>query len=287
MKYRHPILALLITLAIWPAACITPLVMPANTVLPDEKAAIKKIGDDIYFLRHQMQNKRIGIYHFTSIHWEITPAGKRISASLADYLRRKGGLSLVPRAELDSIMEEHAIEKASIYDLDTLQKKGRVLPIDIIVIGTIGPADGTVQIAVKVVNVSSGRLMLATGARVPATGELASREDPGIMALNKKSPEKIVAMNQAYYTLKWMKSRRALVFLMAVLTDDEMKSIKTAKPVLSEKLAVRSRRYQDDRPDVMKKISALKNGYKLITRYKPRRAEEISTWKKELLARMR
>lgn len=285
MKSRMAMISLFLVLAV--AGCNLPLVRLAEFPVSDESAAVKKLGEDIYSLRHRMQNKKIGVFYFTSIRWDVTPGGKRISDALAGYLGRKSDLAMIPRAELDRIMKIQAIENASIFDVEAMQKKGRALPVDVIIIGTVVASDDSVKIGIKVVDVTTSQILLVTGTRMPATAEFTFREEPEILLLYNKSPEKIITMNKAYYVLQWMKSKQPLVFLLAVLSEDELKSIKTANAVLSDKLAVRKKRYKKDRPDVIKKIKALEDGVDMLRRYEKKRYEEVEKWKRELLARMR
>ncbi|MBN2161196.1 MAG: hypothetical protein JW807_17545 [Spirochaetes bacterium] len=287
MKYRNARILLALALAATIPGCVTTVYRAADITVKNEQEAVRKLCDDIYFLRLNLQDKRIGVFYFSSLNWEVPPAGKRISQKLANYLAAKGDLSMIPRAELDRIMKIQAIEKASIFDVEAIQRKGKVLPVDVIIMGSIGPAESTVPISIKMVDVRSGRLMLVSGVRMPATAEFASKEDEALLALYKKSPRKIVDMNKTYYSLSWMKSRQPLVFLLAVLSDNEVKTLKTTNKILSSKLAIRRNRYKEDRPDVIKKIKALEEGVDMMSRYEPKRFDEIMKWKKELLLRMR
>jgi hypothetical protein len=287
MKSGSVILSLYAVIVVATTGCITTVVRPADVLVSSEDAAITKLGDDIYSFRVIMNNKRIGIFYFTTLDWRIVDAGKRISGRLGDYLARKGGLRMIPRAELDAIMKTQAIEQASIFDVEAIQKRGKALPVDAIIIGTVAQADGTVEIGLKVVDVATGRLMLLTGVRMPAAGEIISQANPEIVQLNKKSPEKITAMNKTYFLLQWMKSNQPLVFLLAVVEDREMKILRTTNTVLAGKLARRKERYRQERPDVIKKIRNLQDGLSLMERYESQRFSEIINWKKELLARMK
>jgi len=141
------------------------------------------------------------------------------------------------------------------------------------------------EITARVVEVRTGKTLLLTGVRMPPTGEIATKPNPDMLALNRKSPEKVIAMNQAYYMLSWMKDRQPLVFLLVVLGDKELRSLESGKTVLGEKLRVREDRYKRERPEIMQKIASLKDGLALIKRYTPLRLEEITRWKKEFLAK--
>lgn len=287
MKSASVIFSLCVTLVMAPAGCITTVIKPADVVVGSEDAAIAKLGDDVRSVSIILHNKRIGIFYFTTLDWQTIDAGKRISNKLADYLTRKGGLMIIPRTELDAIIKTQAIEQASIFDVEAMRKRGKALTLDVFIIGTVAQAGGTVEIELKAVDVAAGRLMLLSGVRMPATGEFTSDDNPEIVQLNKKSPEKIAVMNKTYFVLKWMKANQPLVFLLAVVKDSEMKSLRVTNAVLSGKLAIRKERYQQERPDVMKKIKRLQYGLSLMDRYEPQRFTEIMKLRKELLDRMK
>jgi len=287
MKSGSVIFSLCIILVMTFTGCTTTVIRPADVIVNSEDAAIAKLGDDVHSLLFLLLNKKIGILYFTTLDWQIIDVGKRLSGKLADYLTRKGGLAMVPRAELDAIMKTQAIEQTSIFDIEAIQKGGKAPTIDVVITGTVAQADGRIEIQLKVFDVATGRLMLLSGVRMPAAGEFTAQENPEIILLNRKSPEKIAAMNKTYFLLQWMKANQPLVFLLAAVNDNEMKSLRATNAVLSGKLAKRKERYQHERPDVMRKIGNLQDGLSLMDRYEPQRFREIIRWKKELLDRMR
>jgi hypothetical protein len=132
--------------------------------------------------------------------------------------------------------------------------------------------------------VKTGKRLLMTGVRMPSTGEFTSKASPDLLLLNRKSPDKVIALNMTYYMLAWMKARQPLVFLLVVLKDDELKTLLNGTTVLGAKLSVRKDRYKRERPEIMQKIGALKDGLALINRYSQQRSSDITRWKKDLLA---
>ena len=283
MKPGRVISLLCCALVIAPLRCMTTVVRPADVVVAGEDAAIVKLADDINTVRILLYNKKIGVFYFTTLDWEIIDAGKRISGKLSDYLARKVALPVIPQARLYAIMKTEAIEQASIFDVEAIQKREKELKVDVIITGTISHSKDGIQIELKTVDVATGRMMLLSGVRMPATGEYTFKENPDLVQLNRKSPGKIAAMNKTYFLLQWMKANQPLVFLLSVLKDSELKSLRTTNPVLSGKLAVRNERYEQQRPEIIKKIKGLRDALSLMERYEIRRFGEIMKWKKELL----
>jgi hypothetical protein len=287
MKTGSAIVALSIMLILAFTGCITTVVRPANGVIGTEDAAVAKLGDDIYSLRLFLRDKKIGIVYFTTLDWQILDAGRRISGKLADYLARKGGLVIIPRTELDAKMKTQAIEKATMFDVEAIQKSRKSLPADVMVYGIVMQDMGTVRIELKVVDIATGRIILLSGVRMPSSGEFSSLEKPEMLELYKKSPDKITDINKTFFLLQWMKINQPLVFLLVVIENSEMKTVHVTNKVLYGKLEKRKERYQHERPDVIKKITALRDGLSLIKRYDQQRFGEIIRLKKELLARMK
>ncbi|HOT45732.1 MAG TPA: hypothetical protein PLM53_14920 [Spirochaetota bacterium] len=287
MKSGKVLVSLSIMLAMALAGCVTTVYRPAVGVIGTEDAAVEKLGDDIRSIRLVLKDKKIGIFYFTTLDWQIIDAGKRISGKLIDYLTSKRELTIIPRIEADAKMKTQAIEQARIFDIDAMRITRRELPVDVIVIGTLMQDMGTVRIELKAIDVATGRLMLVSGVRMPASGEFSAQEKPELTALYKKSPEKIMVINRTYFLLQWMKEKQPLVFLLAVVGDSEMKALRSSNAVLTEKLDRRRGRYQQERPDVMKKIISLQEGLSLMERYDQQRFGEIMKLKKELLGRMK
>ncbi len=288
MKSGSVLVALSIILVMAFSGCATTVNKPAGNVVGTEDAAVAKLGDDILSLRlMQFKDKRIGIFYFTTLDWQILDPGKRISNKLTGYLTRKGGIKIVPLAEVQEKMKIQAIELARIYDVDAKGVSGNTRLPDVIVSGIMIQDMGTVTIDMKAMDLATGRVILLSGVRIPATGEFSTLDKPELTALYKKSPEKITQINKSFYMLKWMKDNQPLVFMLVTVKNKEMKELRKNKTVLYGKMEKRKSRYERERPDVMKKITALVDGLSLMERYDQPRFGEVMQWKKALLARMK
>lgn len=283
MKTLRIMLPLLVVAAIVHTGCATTVYRPVDVFAESEDRAIARLGDDINTLGIRLLNKKAGVFNFTLLDWTASAAGKRISGRLHEYLEKKGKFRMVPRTELERILKNAAIEQAGMYDVGLLKKRSGAGPVDVVIYGTVENAGDAMEIMVRVVDVKTGGTLLVTGVRMPPTGEIATKANPDMLLLNRKSPEKIIAMNKTYYTLAWMKTRQPLVFLLVVLKDEEVKSLVAGSTLLGNKLKVRRERYKRERPEIMEHISALKGGLELIDRYARQRSSDISRWKKELL----
>jgi hypothetical protein len=283
MKSIRSLLPILAVVAVIHAGCVTMVSRPADVLVESEEKAVAMLGDDINTLYLQLLNKKVGVFYFTTMDWSATAAGKRISDSLDNYLVKKGKLSMVSRTELERIFRNEVAEQAGMYDMEGLQERGGALPIDAVIYGTVDNAGDAMEINVRVVDVKTGKRLLQSGVRMPSSGEITAKANPDMLLLNRKSPDKIIAMNKTYYMLSWMKARQPLVFLLVALKDSEVKSLVGGSTVLGAKLKVRMERYKRERPEIMQQIDALKDGLALINRHEPHRFSDINRWKKELL----
>ncbi len=283
MRHTPVIISVIFTLSLSSCASLT---RPA-AVVGSEDAAIARLGDDIRFHKVLLARKRIGVFYFTTLDWRIVNAGRRLSGKLTNYLAARGGLALVPWAKLDALMKNSAIEQATIYDIDAVRRSGGAIPVDAIIYGTIVHDGGMVTIETRVIDVDTGRQILVSAVRMPASGEMALNDKAELLQLYRKSPESVTAMNKAYFLLYWMKANQPLVYLLVTLNKKEMEPLQKTHAVLYGKLQKRHKRYSQDRPDVIKKINTLKAGVSLMERHDQQRFDDVMKWKKELLARMR
>jgi hypothetical protein len=284
MKPIRSLLPLLAAAGVMLAGCSTVISRPTSFVAESEEKAIAILGDDINTLSVQMLNKKVGVFYFTSVDWTASAVGKRVSGRLDDYLVKKKKLNMVSRPELERLFKKEAAEQAGMYDPEALQRQSGSLPLEAVVYGTVDNAGSSYEITVRVLEVRTGKTILLTGVRMPSTAEITTKPNPDMLALNRKSPDKVIAINKAYYVLSWMKERQPLVFLLVVLGDKELRSLEAGTTVLGEKLKVREARYKRERPEIMQKIAALKEGLALVGRYEPQRFAEITRWKKNFLS---
>lgn len=283
MKSIRMLLPILVVSVVILAGCATMVTHPAGVLVDSEEKAVAMLGDDINTLYIKLLNKKVGVFYFTTLDWTATAAGKRISDSLDKYLVKKGMLKMVARTELDRVFRNEVAEQAGMYEAEVLHERSGALPVDAVIYGTVDNAGDGVEIMIRVVDVKTGKRLLMTGVRMPPTGEITSKTSPDLLLLNRKSPDKVIAMNMTYYLLAWMKTRQPLVFLLVVLKDDEIKSLLNGTTVLGSKLGVRKDRYKRERPEIIQKIGTLKDGLALINRYSQQRSSDIIRWKKDLL----
>ncbi len=283
MKLTRCLLPMLIAAAVIHTGCVSMVSRPVDLFVESEEKAIAMLGDDINTLYLRLLNKKVGVFYFTRLDWTASAAGKRISDSLDKYLKKKGKLRMVSRSELGRMFMNEVVEQAGMYNTDVLKKQAGTVPVDAVVYGTIENAGDAYEIMLRVMDVKTGRRLLLTGVSIPSTGEITSKADPDMLLLNRKSPDKVIAINKTYYTLAWLKARQPLVFLLVVLKDNNVKSLVSGSTLLGARLKVRLERYKRERPEIMQKIEILKDGLSLINRYEPQRSSDITRWKKELL----
>lgn len=283
MRSIRSMLPVLVAAAVIHTGCTSTVYRSADVLADSEDRAIAKLGDDIDSQSIRLLNKKVGVFYFTTLDWTASAPGNRISGKLSDYLEKTGKLRIVPRSELDRMIKREVTEQSGMYEVEFLKKKAGTISLDYVIYGTVDNAGDAVDIMVRMVDVKTGRWLLVTGVRMPVAGEFTGKVNPDLLLLNRKSPQKVIAMNKTYHTLAWLKTRQPLVFLLVVLKDEEVKSLVNGPTLLGSKLKVRKERYRRDRPDVIEKIGVLKDGLALINRYAPQRASDIARWKKNLL----
>lgn len=258
---------------------------PAVSAVADEEKAMEKLSDDIYKKSDDLMKKKIGIFDFTTLNGTEIEAGKRLSNKLLEYLVKRGKLIIIERTELNKIMKAQAIEQTGIVDVETAQESGKVLPIDIIINGTMSQVDNQMAIAIKVIDIKTGQILLVSSTNMPPLSDYTYKENPELIRLSKQSPEKLQEMYKTYFKLRGMTAKNQFAFLMVVLNDDEWKDIKSNKKSLDYKLGKRKMEFEKNKPEVIQGIKNLKNGLQLIKQYEPQRYKEIMKWKKAIIDR--
>jgi TolB-like protein len=260
---------------------------PVFCGVADEEKAMEKLGDEVYKKYDDLKSKKIGVFDFTTLNGTETQVGKRLSNKLIEYLVKNGKLIIVERTELNKLMKAQAIEQTGIIDVENAQESGKVLPVDIIINGTVARLDRQMEVAIKVVDLKTGQILLLSSVAMPSIGDYNYKENPDLIRLNKQSPEKLQSMNKAYFALRGMTTNRPLIFLMVVMNDADRKDIAEKNKNLDNKLKKRRSQLEQNKPGVIQTITKLQKGLDLIRQFEPQRYKELMVLKKSVIDRQK
>jgi hypothetical protein len=254
-------------------------------VYPGEKEAIQHISNDMQAARSKLAGKRIGIFNFTAITGEDTPDGARLSASLLESLMKAGGLVFIERAQVDKLLKAQGLEQTGVVDTEDMRESGKILPIDVVISGTLSRTGDNAELQVRAADIQSGEIYAVTSASFSASPAMGLKENPGLSKLQKDSPGSIDAINRAYTVLLKAADERPGLFFAAVLSDAELKAIAVKNPRRAENIIKRREAFFADKPEAKKKIQRLEKGLNLMKEHDRARYDEIMKKKEELLDR--
>ena len=287
MKARGMIISMGAAIILSNAYCDSSSIRPIDHIVTTEDQAIEKLGNDIYDRFATKKNYKIGIINFTTLDWKPSVTGARLSGKLSDYLITKKKMNIADRTGIDRIMKALAMEHAGVYNAEKAKKIETRVPMDAVILGTVSRIGDAMQIEISALYVETGHLSPLYGARVLSPKDFAYKENSGIISIHEKSPEKLRVMNKSYIILSWMETHQPLLFLIAVLNKEEIKSIKGTNPVLFDKLTIRKARLERERPDIINKLDNLRSGLQLMDTYDSQRHGEIMGWKSMLVRKMK
>ncbi len=260
---------------------------PVFSGVSDEEKAMEKLSDEVYKKYDVLKSKKIGVFDFTTLNGTEIQVGKRLANKLIEYLVKSGKLIIVERTELNKLMKAQAVEQTGIIDVEGAQESGKVLPVDVIINGTVARMDKQMEVAIKAVDMKTGQILLLSSVDMPPIGDYNYKENPDLLRLNKQSPEKLQSMNKSYFTLRGMMTNRPLIFLMAVMNEDDWKEIAKNNKILNNKLKKRKSQLEQNKPGLIQNIAKLQKGLDLIRQFEPPRYKEIMTWKTAVIDRQK
>jgi hypothetical protein len=253
----------------------------------NESSAVNKVASEILDKKDKLKDKKIGIFYFTNLDGKETAEGKRLSQKLLEQLIKKDKLTFVERSEIAKLLKAHEIEQLGVVDADSLKEEGKVLPIDVMIAGTItilGPKVG--ELSVKGVNIVTGEIYFMINSQFEPESNFSYQEDQNLLNLNKKSPEQARIVQNTYNGLLTMSVNRPFIFILVVLNDNELSLLQDKRPKLYNFLQKRKRDIKDN-SNLIQRMTKLKNGLVILRTNSPDQYNVIMKRKNEILNRRR
>lgn len=250
----------------------------------DENRALDQIAHEVYQQYDRLQGKKIGMFNFTTIDGKDISYGKELAQRLLEKLMSRGELQFIERAEVDKILKAQGFEQTGIVDRETVKESGRILPIDVMISGTIAGNETRGELSVKAVNISSGEIYMTSRVKFLPSRPLPTGKNQALLSLYRKSPEILDAVNRTFFVLGKLKKERPLIFLLAILDRDDIEMVRKHNPSLS--VALKKRKNVIERnPRMRRRIVQLRRGVKLLKKHDPQRYRIITAGKIEIIQR--
>ncbi|HLP57305.1 MAG TPA: FlgO family outer membrane protein [Candidatus Deferrimicrobium sp.] len=124
---------------------------------------------------------RIAVVDFTDLQGNVTELGRFIAEELAvALLDKKQGFEIVDRTHLQTLIKEHKLSATGLIDPATAQKLGQIAGVDALVTGSITPFGDSIRISVKILDITTAKLIGAVAANIPKTKAVEELLERGI-----------------------------------------------------------------------------------------------------------
>jgi hypothetical protein len=251
-------------------------------VMEDE--AIEKAAAEIYRNSSSFKGKKVSVYAFTNLEGKETAEGKRISNKILSKLITKKDLKFIERSEIDKILKEQEIQQSGAVDVESVHESGKVLPVDVMISGTVIENKGIGELHVKAVDVSSGEIYAFTSIDFKPGKEFSYVENQDKLKQFKKSPERYEKVNNSIAVINNIGVKAPVIYLLITIDDSDIKTMKTDHPKLLKLLNTRKQAIQKNEKR-WKNLLRLRANLKLIQEDNPDEYSKMSDKKKELIAK--
>lgn len=116
--------------------------------------------------------KNVAAIDFTDLQGQPTELGRYLSERLAVEIVSTGGVSMVDRANLKSILAEHKLTEEGLVNPANAKKLGEFAGVDAILIGNVTALDDAVELMVKGISTASAQIIAAGRIKFPKTSEI-------------------------------------------------------------------------------------------------------------------
>jgi Putative peptidoglycan binding domain/Curli production assembly/transport component CsgG len=147
------------------------LVCPAQAQNFD--SALASAADAIAGAIQQAGKKRVAVIDFDQIEGQVTALGRflaeEISADLAEHPRP---FAVIDRANLQSILAEHALSMSGLVNPENAKRLGQIAGVDALVLGTYTDFGESYRLSLKAIATDTAEMVASARANVPKTNAL-------------------------------------------------------------------------------------------------------------------
>jgi curli biogenesis system outer membrane secretion channel CsgG len=182
--------------------------------------------------------KKVAVIDFTDLEGHTSELGKYIAEQMnVDFVMNKRTFSVLDRANLKSILDEHKLTATGLVDPDNAKKLGQFAGVDALIMGTIVPKGQNFSITAKIVTTDTAEIIGAGRAQFSQdtnSQQLASQQAaiPGgggaAASLDKdaaKVTKKLGTLSVGLQSLKIVNGGRQYVLEMTLANTSPTKSI--------------------------------------------------------------
>ena len=118
----------------------------------DMDTELTKLTEDLASQIKDKGNKKVTVLDFTDLDGNSTEIGKYVADQLTvNFVMKKRDFSILDRAHLKKIMDEHKLTASGLVDPDNAKKLGQFAGVDAMIFGKVVPVGDNVNITVTIV----------------------------------------------------------------------------------------------------------------------------------------
>ena len=126
------------------------------------------------------------IADFVTVEGKITRFSRYIADKLTPYFARSKSFSVLERALIDKVIEEHKFQASPFVDEDSTQEFGKLLGAETIIAGTISELGNAFYINTKAVDVTKGNILTSLDVEIRRNARMVDLYNSDLPHLNKK-----------------------------------------------------------------------------------------------------
>jgi TolB-like protein len=114
----------------------------------------------------------IAVVDFTDLKGNVTELGRFLAEELSSALAETGGLRVIDRIHLRSLLQEHKLAASGVIDPATARRLGQIAGVQALVTGTITEFGDSVRLTAKVLDTATAQIHAAVRSDIPKTNAI-------------------------------------------------------------------------------------------------------------------
>jgi hypothetical protein len=126
----------------------------------DMDTELSKLAEDVASQIKDKGSKKVTVLDFTDLEGGVNELGKYVAEQLTvDLVMTKRDFSVLDRANLKRILDEHKLTATGLVDPENAKQLGKFAGVDTMIFGTIVPVGGNLSVAVKIITTEGAEVV--------------------------------------------------------------------------------------------------------------------------------
>src|ERR1700744_2481880 len=139
------------------------LCLPLRAQTNDIDTGLSNLASNLAGQIESQGKKKVAVIDFTDLDGGTSKLGKYIAEQLTvDLVIDRKDFSVLDRANLKKVLDEHKLTATGLIDPDNAKKLGQFAGVDALILGTITPKDRSVSLTAKIITTDTAEIVGAT-----------------------------------------------------------------------------------------------------------------------------